>query len=350
MGPAKIGDDDYCSSYSTVSGVQWDARQNAVYILRLGGWSGSGQDADAGHGWSLFHIGFFCEPPYVSPEAPTNPTHQTKKHRYLSVNPNVNAPLEVALKVEVTQMWRCAGDELQSCLTDDDCRTVCADDTTTFCVTSANCATGSCVNTGPCANMAPTDPPLTWWVQQPQQIAEGCIPSCGDEDWIARLEKEDGDPSTAPYSQDWSDYDLLHIGDCPIVPCTTYSISACDAENTNICSLDPLVIGTISMPIGTPRFYGDVTGGTNPDLSMAPPDGFVSVSDIFGWILNKQNYGTSNLPQTHPTWMDLHGLGAGIPPNYILGVSDLTQITVFGFGRFLPWENSSGGLEPGDCP
>ncbi len=83
---------------------------------------------------------------------------------------------------------------------------------------------------------------------------------------------------------------------------------------------------------------------------MTPPDGFVNVADVAGWILNKQNYGTSNLPQTHPTWMDLHGLGTGLPPNYILGVSDLQQIAVFAFGNGLPWENASGGLEPGDCP
>ena len=104
------------------------------------------------------------------------------------------------------------------------------------------------------------------------------------------------------------------------------------------------------MPNKTPRNYVDVVGPTDVDVNMTPSDGFANVYDVGWWILNKQNYGTSNLPQTHPTWMDLHGLGAGIPPNYILSFSDLTQITVFGFGRSLPCKNSAGGLEPGVCP
>ena len=44
------------------------------------------------------------------------------------------------------------------------------------------------------------------------------------------------------------------------------------------------------------------------------------------YILTKQDYGTANKPQTHPTWVDLHGLGDGSPPQYILNVSDTGQI------------------------
>jgi hypothetical protein len=288
--------------------------------------------------------------PVVAPGPPTYWEHQAKKHRYLSIDPNANAPDNVAIKVEVAEMRRCQGDPRRSCRQNSDCRKACENDLDAFCVTAAQCVMANCIDTGPCMDIAPTDPPPTWWVQQPQQITDGCVPSCTDEDWVARLEKDDGDPGTAPYSEDWSGYaDLLHIGDCPIVPCATYNVYACDPADTAVCSV-PLVVATTVMPNNTPRNYGDVVGPTDGELNMTPPDGFVNVSDITAWLLTKQNYGTSNLPQAHPTWMDLHGLGTGLPPNYILGVSDLMQIYSFGFVKGLPWKNASGGLDPQDCP
>lgn len=55
-----------------------------------------------------------------------------------------------------------------------------------------------------------------------------------------------------------------------------------------------------------------------------------------------------NRPQAHPTWIDLHGLGPGNPPNYILNVSDLTQIKFPLQG--IPWKNGSGNLQPREYP
>jgi hypothetical protein len=109
-------------------------------------------------------------------------------------------------------------------------------------------------------------------------------------------------------------------------------------------------VATQIIPYATPRNYGDVAGPTNASLEITAPDGFTSVVDVFAWVLTKQNYGTAALPQAHPTWMDLHGGGAGMPPDYFLTVSDLSAIYIFGFQRGLPWENTQGGLEPQNCP
>ena len=81
---------------------------------------------------------------------------------------------------------------------------------------------------------------------------------------------------------------------------------------------------------------------------FAPPDAFTNVVDVSAYILTKQNYGTANKPQTHPTWVDLHGLGDGNPPQYILNVSDLGQILkAFAGGA---WTDDPGNLNPGQCP
>jgi hypothetical protein len=52
--------DDYCTGSATTSGVKWNTFEGATYILRLGGWSYSGDVADAAQGRSQFHIGIFC--------------------------------------------------------------------------------------------------------------------------------------------------------------------------------------------------------------------------------------------------------------------------------------------------
>ncbi|MFQ5592364.1 MAG: hypothetical protein ACE5HE_14480, partial [Phycisphaerae bacterium] len=59
---------------------------------------------------------------------PANPDHQTKKHRYISVDATTNLPQEVSLKVEVVEMRRCTGDPRRSCLVDADCRNACQND------------------------------------------------------------------------------------------------------------------------------------------------------------------------------------------------------------------------------
>ena len=185
-------------------------------------------------------------------------------------------------------------------------------------------------------------------------------PPCGDEDWFARLD-------SAVYSSDWMAYGTLHIGDCEVVPAATYAIHHCDPMDPSICSggggssgdevcpevlpVAPLLIPTQPAPFNAPgarASYGDVAGPISPSLQFNPPDGFVSVIDISAYLLTQQNWGTANLPQAHPTWIDLHGLGYGSPPQYILNVSDLSQI-MFGYNGN-PWTQDTSNLQPGECP
>jgi hypothetical protein len=44
------------------------------------------------------------------------------------------------------------------------------------------------------------------------------------------------------------------------------------------------------------------------------------------------------------------GPSVGILSQYILNVSDLTAVYVFGLTNTLPWVNTQGGLDPQDCP
>jgi hypothetical protein len=81
---------------------------------------------------------------------------------------------------------------------------------------------------------------------------------------------------------------------------------------------------------------------------FTPPDGFTIVVDVSAYILTKQNCGTPDKPQTHPTCVDLHGLGAGQPPHYILNVSDMGQI-LKAFASDA-WTDDPCNKNPGDCP
>ncbi|MHC4698457.1 MAG: right-handed parallel beta-helix repeat-containing protein [Planctomycetota bacterium] len=275
-----------------------------------------------------------CRP--QPPQLP-GPPHDTPKHRYLSIDPSTNAPNEVVIKVEVAEMRRCTEDTRRACLVDEDCDPVCANDLDKYCTSPDQCAGADCIATGPCVDMAPThDPPLAWLVQEPEQQDDG--------EWTARL-------SDTAYREDWSTYTVLHIGDCPTVPCITYHVLACDPLNLYFCS-EPLEIATQRFPALFPfKLYGDVAGGTVlPGPEVLPPDGYVNVADLMVTLLTIQNYGTLSKPQAHPTWVDLHGLGTGIPPNYILNVSDLQAVYVYSLTDGLPWINSQGGLDPGDCP
>jgi hypothetical protein len=274
---------------------------------------------------------------------PPNPIHHAAKHRYLSIDPATNEGEEAALKVELASMKRCSGDLRRACNTDADCRRVCANNPDITCSWPAQCGGDPCVPTEPCIEHP--DVGLTWWVQEPEQVPEGCLPDndCGDEDWIARLD-------TAAYSRVWT-LNTLHVGDCAVVPAATYLFYACDPLTPDICTY-PLTIATQPMPLvapTTPGGYGDVTGGaTLPGPEVIPPDGYVNSKDLQVTLLTILNYGTTNKPQTHPTWVDLHGLETGSRPNYILNVSDLQQVS---FGLFAhPWTQDPGNLQPGQCP
>ncbi len=288
--------------------------------------------------------------PPAAPGPPADPQHDVRKHRYITIDATTNALRPVALKVEIAEMNRCQNDLRRSCLDDEDCPTVCAaaPDIHT-CGSGSACPDGICIESGPC--VPHPDVGLTWFVQAPQTRGANCPNGmCDEEDWYARVD-------ASVYGSDWNDEcndpdwtggcATLHIGDCEIIPCVSYNVYACDPGDTDFCS-EPLAVATQVKP-ELMSHYGDVAGEVTLQLEFYPPDGFTNVLDISAYLHTNQNWGTTNLPQAHPTWIDLHGLGAGIPPQYVLGVTDLTMI-MRAWVNSWPWENSIGGLAPGECP
>ncbi len=154
---------------------------------------------------------------------------------------------------------------------------------------------------------------------------------------------------------------VLHLAGCPVVPATTYAISACTpfavgtpAEALDECS-EPLLLSTAKFPVlDRPiafHLYADLCGGTQmPGPTVIPPDGYVNVKDLLVENLTLINYGSFALPQAHMTWADFHGTGTGIPPNYNLSVADLMAVYVMSLVNSWPYENTQGGLEPQKCP
>jgi hypothetical protein len=144
------------------------------------------------------------------------------------------------------------------------------------------------------------------------------------------------------YGDSWPP--VVHLGDCAIIPVATYRLRATWDEVTFSY---PLEVGTILKPGSW--HYGDVvgvgTGDLPPFLGFTPPNGAVNVSDVQALLLTIHS---SSTPSAPTTWVDLHGLGDGIPPNLILNVSDLQRI-LWGIDRML-WGDSPEHFDPADCP
>ncbi|UCE60897.1 MAG: matrixin family metalloprotease [Phycisphaerales bacterium] len=148
--------------------------------------------------------------------------------------------------------------------------------------------------------------------------------------------------SSPYYSDAWPE--VVHIGDCEIVPVATYLIRATADE---VAFSDPLQIGTIPRP-GV-WYYGDTvgvgTGALPPTMGFTAPNQIVNVTDVSAYLLTAEGDAT---PSVHKTWVDLHGLGDGAPPNYVLNVSDLQRI-LFGL-EGEQYSDSPDQLDPADCP
>ena len=124
----------------------------------------------------------------------------------------------------------------------------------------------------------------------------------------------------------------------------TYGIRA---TADGISFTDALEVHTIHKPAS--RYYGDVvgtgTGALPPEPGFTGPNGVVNVTDVQAFILTEQG---ASSPSAHTTWVDLHGLGDGSPPNFILNVSDLQRIK-FGF-QGQRYADAPDHLNPSDCP
>jgi len=137
---------------------------------------------------------------------------------------------------------------------------------------------------------------------------------------------------------------VVNVGDCEIVPAAAYELRA---TPDGVFFFDPMEVQTIQKP--GERYYGDVVGigtGLMPPLpGYTPPNEVVNVTDIHAYILTVE--GPSS-PSAELMWLDLHGEGAGSPPNFILNVSDLQRIK-FGF-EGQQYTDAPDHLLPADCP
>ncbi|UCE61023.1 MAG: hypothetical protein JSU63_04575, partial [Phycisphaerales bacterium] len=144
------------------------------------------------------------------------------------------------------------------------------------------------------------------------------------------------------YSDSWPE--VVHIGACQIIPVATYEIRG-TADGVYFSA--PLEVGTILRP-GV-WYYGDTVGVGTGALPPAPgftePNGIIGVNDITAYLLTAQG---DSSPSAHTTWVDLHGLGDGAPPNYLLNVSDLQRILIGHEGQ--RYGDAADQLDPADCP
>ncbi len=248
--------------------------------------------------------------PPVEPAAP----HNARKNRYISIDPN-NGAATMAIALELTSMKRCSGDLARNCITDADC-------------VDPEPDAGSCIE-HPSVGYA-------GWLSEAFdptcQTGPGAPPTdvCRGRDYLSRI-------VDAPVYRAWME-NPLHIADCAIIPVATYAIRTTTDE---VVFSDVLEVGTIRKP-GT-RHYGDTVGESTGD-EYTPPQGVVNVADVQVFILTLQHE-----PGTpHLSWVDLHGIGVGNPPNFLLNVSDLQRI-LFGFDG-QTYTDSPEHRDPADCP
>jgi hypothetical protein len=85
--------DDYCSTSSTTSAVQANVEMGDCYLIRQGGWSQNGSDADAGYGFTELDIGVLCNPPptVFEPLAVATGQLACRKNRHISFQTNNGA-------------------------------------------------------------------------------------------------------------------------------------------------------------------------------------------------------------------------------------------------------------------
>jgi len=290
------------------------------------------------------------------PPGPAAGDHAFLKNRYITIDPSTNEPDPVALRVELVELKRCAGDRARSCTEDGDCGAGGAD--------------------GPCDNAHPAVGSV-WWVQAPQEYTLGCRQRCdtfdgdycnadsdcpglscerrcGPADQFARLEP--GPPQPADF-RSWSDprfpLTVLHVGDCEIIPAATYEVRGCLPPDAAICG-DPLVVPTVRQAWLSPDTranFGDLPRvPESPGGPYGDPDGQINVSDVQTLQLTGMNFPGANEPQLHVTWADLHGNGTGAPPQFYVNATDLL-ILLKSLVLNATWTDASTlNREPDECP
>lgn len=291
--------------------------------------------------------------PVITPTIAPFP-HDRRKNRYLSFN-GANPGNRVAFQVELTdvQLGSCDGNGAR-CRVDrgnDDCG-VCSG-AGNPCVNSVGCAVGeTCDATGDiCVNDLFGSIGKTWWVGPP------------DVNGVSRLVSE----TYQFFNNSWPD--VIHVGDCEVVPRATYAVRAFDETALS----DPLMVDTIARPGAL--YWGDAVGpfnsfcDGNPSKAICghagdppcaggemclgawpPPDGAVNFDDVGAELRLFQSIEGQVLPDI--TWVDIHGNNGGdahtAPPNFVVNFADI-QFTILAFqGEPYPFRDPS--MCPDDAP
>ena len=182
----------------------------------------------------------------------------------------------------------------------------------------------------------PGETGMLGWVGEPYD--GGCLNDDGTStglpctnDFVARVVAD-------PVFRVWAE-DLVHVGDCEIVPLAMYRVRA---TADSVAFSDPLEIGTIHKP--GPRFHGDIVGEST-GTCFTPPQGVVNITDIQAFLFCQQD--RDGAP--HLTWCDVIGMGVGSPPNFFPNVSDL-QMLLKGVKGLTYLESHTDNRNPADCP
>ncbi len=224
-----------------------------------------------------------------------------RKNRYVSIDPSTNGDETIAIQAELACMMRCSGDLSCACRDDGECPT----------------------GTGPCVEH-PDVGTILGWVDEPDENGVSAIVS-------------------TPVFRVWPE-EFVHIGACAVIPVATYEFRA---TLDGVILTSPIEVGTIAKP--DDKHYGDTVGvGTGllwPELGFTPPNGIININDVQAYGLTAAGIES---PSADITWVDLHGLGEGRPPNFILNVSDLQSI-LFGYEGQTFIQNPE-HKNPSDCP
>jgi len=160
-------------------------------------------------------------------------------------------------------------------------------------------------------------------------------PPCLGEDYVARV-------VDTRIDRVWPEF-VVEVTDCEIVPVGEYALRTIldgeDAGNFHNFS-PPLIVQTIPKP---DLYWGD-TVGQSYGTFWTGPQGVVNVTDLQALLLAIQDLGGP-----HPSWVDVHGLGPGSPPNFILNVADVQQLKFALQGATFLGSNPE-HMNPADCP
>ena len=142
------------------------------------------------------------------------------------------------------------------------------------------------------------------------------------EDHVARV------VDVPHYSDAWPD--VVHLGDCEIIPVATYGVRA---TGNGVIFSDPLEVATITAP--TDKWWGDVVGAS-VERGWTEPDGLVNMDDIMAAVQRFQQ-----LPGAPPmTWVDVDGES----PNLVVNFTDIMRIIQGFMAEPYPFS------DPANCP